>query len=190
MSMLNALEKRRSIYALGRNMKLSDAEIQKIVEQAVALTPDAFNARSQRAVLLLGDEQAAFWDLVYDTFGGQVPREKTDMFKAAYGTVLFLTDRAVTEALQSQFPLYAERFPVYGEQAVGMLEINLWSLFAEQGIGASLQHYNPVIDQAVRERYQLPETWVLNAQMPFGSIEGPANEKEPEAEGARLKVFR
>ncbi|WP_235899137.1 hypothetical protein [Suipraeoptans intestinalis] len=36
------------------------------------------------------------------------------------------------------------------------------------GIGASLQHYNPVIDDMVRERYKLPKTYRLVAQMPFG----------------------
>lgn len=46
----------------------------------------------------------------------------------------------------------------------------------DEEIGASIQHYNPVIDEWVKEVYDLPEHWELVAQMPFGKIE-----EEPEA---------
>ncbi|BAX67051.1 hypothetical protein FD49_GL000276 [Latilactobacillus sakei subsp. sakei DSM 20017 = JCM 1157] len=49
---------------------------------------------------------------------------------------------------------------------------------AEQNIGANLQHYNPVIDEAVAAKWNIPSNWKLRAQMPFGSIENPADAKE------------
>ena len=36
------------------------------------------------------------------------------------------------------------------------------------GMGASLQHYNPLIDDEVRKAWNLPGDWKLVAQMPFG----------------------
>ena len=37
-----------------------------------------------------------------------------------------------------------------------------------QEVGASLQHYNPLIDDEVRKAWNLPGDWKLVAQMPFG----------------------
>ena len=45
--------------------------------------------------------------------------------------------------------------------------------------GANLQHYNPLIDEEVKKCFELPEHWILNAQMVFGT---PV--KEPGGEGA------
>jgi predicted oxidoreductase (fatty acid repression mutant protein) len=74
----------------------------------------------------------------------------------------------LSKSLQSQFALYADRFPGWAIQSSGMLQLSIWSGLRELGIGASLQHYNPVIDKMVREMFELPENYILNAQMPFG----------------------
>ena len=39
------------------------------------------------------------------------------------------------------------------------------------------QHYNPIIDDAVREVFEVKESWKLIAQMPFGKCEGSAGDK-------------
>ena len=44
----------------------------------------------------------------------------------------------------------------------------VWTLLEEMGFGASLQHYNPLIDKEVKSRWHLPEEWKLIAQLPFG----------------------
>ena len=54
----------------------------------------------------------------------------------------------------------------------------MWTALAEQGIGASLQHYNPLIDDAIHNAFDLPAEWQLRAEMPFGSIEAPAGNKD------------
>ena len=61
-----------------------------------------------------------------------------------------------------------------------MLQLNLWQALRDEEIGASIQHYNPVIDEWVKEVYDLPEYWELVAQMPFGKIG-----EEPEARGKK-----
>ena len=49
---------------------------------------------------------------------------------------------------------------------------------ATKGIGASLQHYNPIVDESTASQFDIPNTWKLIAQMPFGDVRESANEKE------------
>ena len=71
-----------------------------------------------------------------------------------------------------------------------MLQLSIWSALREKGIGASLQHYNPVIDQKVRELFDLPEKLVLVAQMPFGGIGSEPEAKEKNPIEGRVHIFR
>lgn len=176
MSMQESLEKRRSVYQLNKELPVPAAEVTSLVERLTELVPDAFNMKSQRVVVALGAKQDELWDTIYDVFGGKVAREKIDMFKSAAGTVLFFIDDATVTSMQEQFPRYAENFGPWSEQSNGMLQIAVWSGLRDLGIGANIQHYNPVIDDAVKKLFDLPERWQLIAQMPFGGIA-----KEPEA---------
>ena len=76
--------------------------------------------------------------------------------------------------------MYAANFPIWASQANGMLQSNIWTALREAGIGASLQHYNPVINKVVAELLDIPDNWTLMAQMPYGGIvvEPEAKEKE------------
>ena len=69
------------------------------------------------------------------------------------------------------------------------IQYAVWLALAEVDIGASLQHYNPIIDAEVAKRWDIPTNWVLRAQMPFGSIESPAGEKTPMDADARYRVY-
>ncbi|MDE8712373.1 nitroreductase family protein, partial [Phocaeicola vulgatus] len=53
-------------------------------------------------------------------------------------------------------------------QTVGMHQLAVWSMLADGGMGASLQHYNPLIVDEVRRVWNLSDDWKLIAQMPFG----------------------
>lgn len=121
MSINDSLKARRSIYQLEKSIPVSDDEIIKLVTDATELVPDAFNMKSQRVVLVLGDKQDALWDTIYDAFGGKVAREKIDGFKAAHGTVLYFYDNSVVKGMQEQFATYAANFPIWAQQANGML---------------------------------------------------------------------
>ena len=105
-------------------------------------------------------------------------------------TILFFEDMDIVRGLQEKFPLYADNFPKWSLQSNGMLEYIVWTALAEKNIGASLQHYNPLIDEVVAKEWKLPESWQLLAQMPFGSIEAPADDKSFEPIEKRVKVFK
>lgn len=186
----DVLKKRRTIYALSKNIDLKQEEVEAIVKDTVELVPDAFNMRSQRVVLATGAKQDELWDKIYDAFEGKVAREKIDGFKTAYGTVLYFIDENVVKGLQDAFPLYAANFPVWAQQSNGMLQFTLWNRFTEAGLGANIQHYNPVINDAVRTLFDLPESWTLVAQMPFGKIEAEAGEKQGEDVNERVIIAK
>lgn len=190
MSITNGLKYRRSIYALNKTLPVSEDQIIDTIKEVTELVPDAFNMKSARVVVALGKYQDRLWDAVYDAFGGKVAREKIDGFKNAAGTILYFYDQNVVSALQEKFPAYAANFPVWANQANGMLQINLWSALRELGVGANLQHYNPVIDASVKELFQLPESYVLVAQMPFGGIVSEAPAKEAEDIDQRVKIVQ
>lgn len=102
---------------------------------------------------------------------------KLQGFAAGAGTILFFEDTDIVKNLQDSFPLYADNFPVWSEQATGLTQANVWTALAQENIGANLQHYNPVIDEAVAAEWSIPANWNLRAQMVIGSIEAPAGEK-------------
>ncbi|MGE7103399.1 hypothetical protein ACQKH8_05110, partial [Staphylococcus aureus] len=53
----------------------------------------------------------------------------------------------------------------------------LGTALATKGIGASLQHYNPLVDEMTSNEFNIPKSWKLIAQMPFGDIREAAGEK-------------
>ncbi|MGN0837763.1 MAG: nitroreductase family protein [Pyramidobacter sp.] len=189
MSILDALEKRRSYYKISKKLPVSQKQIGDLVCRVTELVPDAFNMKSARIVLLFGAQHDLLWDTVYNVFGGKVAREKIDIFKSGAGTILCFYDAETVKNMQAQFPRYAENFPVWANQAGGMLQISLWSALRELNIGASLQHYNPVIDDAVKKLFKIPENYVLLAQMPFGGIVEEPQPKAPETPGARVRII-
>lgn len=176
-----AVKGRRSVYAISKESPISDEQIQKIVEEAVLHSPTSFNSQSSRAVVLLGEQHDKLWDITAETLRKIVPTEqfegtaqKLASFKAGYGSVLFFEDQAVVKHLQENFALYAENFPIWANQSSGILQFVVWTAFAEQGLGASLQHYNPLIDDEVKETFGIPAEWKLIAQLPFGTTVTPS----------------
>lgn len=195
---IEILKNRRSIYNIGKNVSLSDEDIVSLVKAVVKESPSSFNSQTSRAVVLFGDQHQKLWDLTEEAVVASIPEgqetastvAKMDSFRAGYGTVLFFEDYDVVRALQEQFALYADNFPVWAEQSTGIASMSVWAAFAENNIGASLQHYNPLIDDKVAETWGLPKNWVLRGQMPFGSIEEAAGEKEYMNDEERFRVFK
>lgn len=194
---LESISRRRSIYNIGKNVDIDHAEIVKAIEDAVEQTPSSFHAQSSRVVVVFGEHHQKLWNIVKDTLRPMIPAEqfaqteaKVDgAFAAGVGTVLFFEDQDVIKGQQAQFPLYADKFPEFSEQHAGMAQFVVWTVLAELGLGATLQHYNPLIDNAVSKEWNLPESWTLRAQMPFGSIEKTAEPKTFIARAERFKVF-
>lgn len=193
----NAVKTRRSIYAIGKDLPIAEDRVEEIVKNAVLYSPSSFNSQSARTVVLFGEQHDRLWDLTKETLRKVVPadsfgptEEKMASFRSGRGTVLFFEDKTVIEGLQKQFALYADNFPVWAEQSNGILQYVVWTALADEGVGASLQHYNPLIDDEVRKEWGVPETWKLIAQMPFGKIEAPAGDKEFAPIDSRMKVFK
>lgn len=193
---LQAVIKRRSIYNLGNSLPMDNKVLARLLEEAVKNAPSAFNSQSARIVLLLGKNHQRLWEITKAELQKIVPAEKFKptaekiaSFAQAYGTVLYFEDEDTVRELQNSFPAYKDNFPLWSLQSSGMLQYIIWTLFAEHGIGASLQHYNPLIDEAVKTEWQLPAQWKLIAQMPFGNIEAPAGEKSFLPLSERIKIF-
>ena len=70
--------------------------------------------------------------------------------------------------MQENAPLYKDQFPFWSHQGNAMLQHTVWMLLSAEGIGASLQHYNPIVDAEVKETWNIPAEWSLVGQMPFG----------------------
>lgn len=49
-----------------------------------------------------------------------------------------------------------------------MHQFAVWVMLEDAGFGASLQHYNPLIDEEVAKTWDIPSYWRLIAEMPFG----------------------
>ena len=189
------LAKRRSVYALKRELPLPPQEIVAMIEHALRHAPTAFNSQSTRLQVLFGAEHEKLWDMTADALRAVVPAEqfaptaeKIAAFRAAAGTILFFEDRDVIKGLQERFPAYADTFPGSADQGGAMLQFALWTLFAEAGIGANLQHYNPLIDDAVATSWNIPANWHLRAQLVFGGIAAAPGEKAIAPLDARLRV--
>ena len=193
---IKTLEKRRSIYKLDKNICISHERVQAIVEHALKHTPSAFNSQSARVVILFNHHHDNLWDTTKNIIKDVVPtesfsqaQEKLNDFKAAAGTILFYDDINIVKNLQNSFPMYADNFPIWAQQANGMLQSNIWAALAQEGVGASLQHYNPLIDEAVSIQLNIEKNWKLVAQMPFGNQTSQPKEKEFVSVTERIRVF-
>ncbi|OTG97794.1 nitroreductase family protein [Acinetobacter sp. ANC 4654] len=196
MSFLDQIKQRRTIYAIGNNVALTQDKIEEIIKDTVRYSPSAFNSQTSRIVTLYGKSHTKFWDIVRETLRKMVPEAafentnaKINSFAAGYGTALFFEDQDTVKSLQEQFPLYADHFPAWSEHSTGIAQFAVWTALAEHHIGASLQHYNPVIDHEVAEVFSIPENWKLRAQLVFGSIEATAGEKTFMDNEVRFKKF-
>ncbi|EPH95430.1 nitroreductase family protein [Enterococcus faecalis 13-SD-W-01] len=176
---------------------MSEQEIEELIKTAVKESPTAFNAQSTRAVILFGDAHEKLWGMTEEALKPLTPAEafpntqaKLAGFKNGFGTVLFFKDTDIIKNLQEQFELYADNFPDWSEQSNGIATANTWVALEDQGLGANLQHYNPVIDEAVAKEFNIPANWKLRSQLVFGSTEAPAGEKEYMNDADRFKVFR
>ncbi|APX62963.1 nitroreductase family protein [Acinetobacter schindleri] len=196
MAFLDQIKQRRSIYTIGNNVSLDQTEVENTIKEAVRHSPSSFNSQTSRVVILFGESHQNFWNIVRDTLKKIVPADafegtnnKINSFAAGYGTALFYEDQEVVKGLQAQFPLYADNFPVWSEHSSAIAQFATWTALAEKNIGASLQHYNPIIDDEVAIAFDVPSNWKLRAQLVFGSIEAPAGEKTFMDDAERFKTF-
>ncbi len=194
----DALASRRSFYTISNSSPISNNEIEDIISFAASNVPSAFNSQSTRMVLLLGEHHKALWNIVKETLKGIVPasvypntEQKIDKsFASGYGTVLFFEDSEVVKKLENDFPTYKEKFEVWSQQTSGMHQLVVWTMLESAGLGVSLQHYNPLIDEEVRKKWDIPAGWELIAQMPFGEPLEIPQKKEMLPVEKKVKIFK
>lgn len=179
---------RRSYYNLDKNINVKNEDIINFVKDIFYYSPSPYNAQNQRAVVLLEKEHDYLWgNIVMETLRKQVDDDeafkrtesKINGFKNAYGTILIFEDMDAIGELQEKFPTYHDTFIEWSEHSSGIVTQGLWIGLREMGLGANLQHYNPLIDDEVKEKWDIPKNWSLKAQMVFGNIlEEPAPMKK------------
>lgn len=193
-----AVKQRRTYYAISNEQVTGDERIHELVGEMVTHLPSPFNSQSSRVVILLGQQHSRLWDLTKAELQKLVPpdsfpatEEKINgCFRCGYGTLLYFEDQAVVQGLQQSFPTYTDNFPVWSQHASAMLQFAIWTALELDGWGASLQHYNPVIDATVAAAWNIPADWKLIAQMPFGKPVSQPGAKEFQPLTERVKLYR
>jgi predicted oxidoreductase (fatty acid repression mutant protein) len=193
----SAIKARRSIYGINSEAIVSEKRIEEVVKDAVKYTPSAFNSQSARVVILFGEKHNKLWDTTKEALKRIVPEdqfasteEKINSFNSGYGTILFFEDNSIIESLQQQFTTYKENFPIWSQQSNGMLQYVIWTSLELEGLGASLQHYNELIEVEVKALWNIPDNWKLIAQMPFGKPVSAPGEKQFQPLEERVKILR
>ena len=193
---VEAIANRRTNYALGKNIPVSKEQVVETVQKLVHEVPSAFNMQSGRIIIATGENHDKIWNITMETLRKIVPAEafgrtedKIKGFAAAYGTILYLDETATVKNMQEQFPAYTDNFPIWAQQANGMMQFAIWTALTDLGLGVNIQHYNPLIDEEVKKTFGVPDSWQLIAEMPFGeALQAPnAITKLPIDE--RVKVF-
>ena len=103
--------------------------------------------------------------------------------------VLFFTDRPTISGMQENYSVYADKFPIWADQSDAMHQYAIWTALELEGLGANLQHYNPLIDSKVAEQWNVPKGWQLSSQLVFGAPAAPAGEKTFLDVADRFKVY-
>lgn len=193
---LESIALRRSIYSLGNTLPVAKEEVTRTIQEAVRTSPSAFNSQSARVIILYGDESKKLWKIVLDALMKIVPenqvadtKAKIAAFDSGAGTVLVFEDMDVIKNLQETIPLYKDNFPLWSKHGTGITQFSIWTSLANIKVGASLQHYGNLIEDEVKQTWNLPSSWSLIAQMPFGSIKSPAGEKTFMPIEERVRVF-
>ena len=194
---LTSVIERRSFYGIAKESPISDDRIKEIIEIAVKYAPSALNSQSTRVVLLLDIHHDRLWEITKEALRKIVPaqqfvgtEQKINSFANGYGTVLFFEEQQVIESLQQQYAIYKDNFPGWSLQANGMNQFIVWTALENEGFGASLQHYNELIEQQIKEEWSIAPTWKLISQMPFGKPIFSPSKKTFEPLETRVKVFK
>ena len=195
---IEAVAHRRSYYHLDSRAVVNDSLVVELMDELLMTMPSPFNVQSARMVLLLDKQHRELWHIVLETLRHITPPErftKTQQkveraFMAGHGTILFYEDEDALNHMRQNFPAYADNATTWSKQSSGMLQFAMWTALEDMGYGASLQHYNPLIDRAVAERWLINPDWRLIAQMPFGApLDTPQQRTTNTPLRARRMVF-
>ena len=186
MELRQAIRTRRSIRRLSKAPGLSPDLVPGILREAMRV-PSAFNMQSYRILSLTGKRHDGLWDLVEqallqkqgpEKFAATKTAAKIAGFRGGNGTLLFFEDTDVVEEKGNIAKSYKDTFPDWSQQGSGIIQYAVWLLLTEAGLAASLQHYSNLIEEDVRRRYDVPPSWTMISQMPYGLADEVPGERE------------
>lgn len=190
------VKQRRTQYAIGNNTELSNEEISDRILEVAREIPSASNSQTTRLVVVFGDKHVELWDHILDVQKGVMQGQMWEMMsgvmegaKAGVGTVLFFEDLDAVAAMPAQ----GAREEAYKQNNSANNQYAIWLALTDLGLGGSLQHMNigheQGFDKSVLELLDLPESYEMIAQMPFGSIESTPADKEYIEDSVRVQVI-
>lgn len=190
------VQSRRTQYAIGNNTELTKEEIVARIREVAREIPSANNTQTTRLVVLFGDDHTNLWDHILDVQKDVLQGEMWDMMsgvmqgaKNGVGTILFFEDLDAV----ANMPAQGARREAYKQNNNANTQYAIWLALTELGLGGSLQHMNvgheEGFDKSVLEMFNLPASYEMIAQMPFGSIEGDAYPKEYIEDEVRVQVI-
>lgn len=195
---IEAVAHRRSYYHLDNRALVDDNIVVELMDEFLTTLPSPFNVQSARMVLLLDEQHHELWRIVLDALRHITPSDRFKRTKAkierafmsGHGTILFYEDEKALNHMRESYPLYADNMTIWSEQSSGMLQFAMWVALEDMGYGASLQHYNPIIDKEIAERWLINPEWRLMAQMPFGApLDSPSHRINTTPLHSRRLVF-
>lgn len=194
---LTTINERRTYYNIESKSPVSDDELINALQDVVKNSPSAYNMQSGKIAILLGANHQKLWDIVMETLRERVPadkfkttEQKINGFAAGYGTVLYFDDTQIVEKNATDMPKYADNFRLWAQHGMGIIQGNIWNVLEAMGFGVNIQHYNPIIDAEVKETFDIPDSWELLAQMPFGLPTADPGAKDYLPIEERVKVFK
>ena len=150
MEFKDAVSARRSEYMLDAADVDVDAVV-SVLRSIAGKVPSSFNVQSARMFVLSSEDHERFWGIVEDILAER--SKDAERFKA-------------TRAKLATF-----------RAAAGTI-LSSWVSIRDMGLGANIQHYNPIIDSRVADEFGIPSGYRLIAQMVFGRVVTPAGPKD------------
>jgi predicted oxidoreductase (fatty acid repression mutant protein) len=180
-ALADLMARRRSIRQL-RDGSLPRGALARIVAAARSV-PAAYN-RPPWHIVVVHERSGGFWDVVEAAFrdrlgGDRLARylDRLAGFRGGVGAVLVYEDRTAVEEMRQACGIDHDQARAYSEQGLGMVQLALWLAIVAEGLGASLQHWEALIEDRVAAFLGLPaDRFRLAATMPLGF---PAEEPRP-----------
>ncbi|MCJ1443193.1 MAG: hypothetical protein MMC23_003691 [Stictis urceolatum] len=159
---IQLMKQRRTTYTLSPETTIPDSELQNILENVLEEAPSTFGSFTTRLLVLVKEEHYKLWDIIIETLKGIAPPEqfesgtkrRLDGFRNAYGTILFFEDPENTRKLQDQYPFIEDKFPEWSRHTSAIHQYMIWTALTNAGLGANLQHYNPLSRRACAGRLE------------------------------------
>jgi len=133
-------------------------------------------------------------------------KQKIDTLRSGHGTIVFFEDQQgiinraplsvtlkqpVVQNAQDRYPTYSESLLTWSVQSSAIAQYAVWLAFTEASgqLGITLQHYYPDMVE-VRRKWEIPDSWAMTGQMPFGRIVSPPIEKSHIHETDLIRVYQ